>query len=77
MMKKTTAAAAALLAAAAMALAGCNTVQGFGKDLSKGAEHVGSALEKAGDKITEAAGGSPSGEKAAKSASTGEGAKAP
>ena len=42
---------AALLLSAALALAGCNTVQGFGQDLKKGAEHVGAALGKAGDKI--------------------------
>lgn len=85
-MKTTTAAAAALLAAASLALAGCNTVQGLGKDISKGAEHVGSALEKAGDKLTEVAGGTPedekksaqkSAEKPAASAPAESGAKAP
>ena len=43
---------AALLLSTALALAGCNTVQGFGQDLKKGAEHVGAALGKAGDKIS-------------------------
>ena len=43
---------AAALIAAAFALAGCNTVAGFGQDLKKGSEHVSAALGKAGDKIT-------------------------
>ena len=43
---------AAALIAAAFALAGCNTVEGFGQDLKKGSEHVSAALGKAGDKIT-------------------------
>ncbi len=40
---------------AALGLAGCNTVEGFGQDLKKGADHVGQALGKAGDKISETA----------------------
>ena len=37
------------------ALAGCNTVEGFGQDLKKGAGAVGHAIGKAGDKISETA----------------------
>lgn len=39
---------AAMIMSGAIVLAGCNTVAGFGTDLKKGAEHVGSALERAG-----------------------------
>ena len=46
---------AALLLSAALALAGCNTVQGFGQDLKKGADHVSTAIGKAGDKLSETA----------------------
>ena len=47
----------ALLSAllAALGTAGCNTVEGFGQDMKKGAAHVGEALGKAGDKISETA----------------------
>ncbi|BBF23951.1 hypothetical protein [Sutterella megalosphaeroides] len=40
---------------AALGTAGCNTVEGFGQDVKKGAAHVGEALGKAGDKISETA----------------------
>lgn len=36
---------AAMMICGAVALAGCNTVAGFGTDLKKGANHVGTALE--------------------------------
>lgn len=39
----------------ALGTAGCNTVEGFGQDVKKGAAHVGEALGKAGDKISETA----------------------
>ena len=47
----------ALLSAllAALGTAGCNTVEGFGQDMKKGAAHVGEVLGKAGDKISETA----------------------
>ena len=38
-----------------IALAGCNTVSGFGQDIKKASEHVSQGLDKAGDKISEAA----------------------
>lgn len=41
---------AAMMICGVVALAGCNTVAGFGTDLKKGAEHVGSALENVGAK---------------------------
>lgn len=47
---------------AALGLAGCNTVEGFGQDLKKGAEHVGQAIGKAGDKISETASEAKGGE---------------
>lgn len=40
---------AAILMSGAIVLSGCNTVAGLGTDLKKGAEHVGSALERAGN----------------------------
>lgn len=43
------------LFAASLLLAGCNTMNGLGQDLKKGAEHVGAAIGKAGDKLSEAA----------------------
>ena len=39
---------AAMMICGAVALAGCNTVAGFGTDLKKGANHVGTALESIG-----------------------------
>lgn len=36
-------------------LAGCQTMEGLGQDLKKGAEHVSTAIGKAGDKLTETA----------------------
>lgn len=66
MMKKYTVVAAAM--AAALALSGCNTVEGFGQDIKKGVGAVGHALGKAGDKISETA-QSMSGEPAATDAS--------
>lgn len=47
---------------AALGLSGCNTVEGFGQDLKKGAEHVGQAIGKAGDKISETASEAKGGE---------------
>lgn len=44
------------LSLAALGLAGCNTVEGFGQDLKKGADHAAQALGKAGDKISQKAG---------------------
>lgn len=41
---------AAMMICGAVALAGCNTVAGFGTDLKKGANHVGTALESIGSK---------------------------
>ncbi len=41
---------AALMICGSIALAGCNTVAGFGADLKKGADHVGTALENVGSK---------------------------
>lgn len=41
--------------AASFLLAGCNTMQGLGQDLKKGAEHVSTAIGKAGDKLSDAA----------------------
>ena len=52
-MKKMMMLAAAI--AGMTALAGCNTVEGFGQDLKKGAGAVGHAIGKAGDKISETA----------------------
>lgn len=46
---------AAALICGSVALAGCNTVSGFGQDLKKATAHVSQGLEKAGDKITEKA----------------------
>lgn len=40
---------AAILLSGTILVTGCNTVAGFGTDLKKGAEHVGSALERAGN----------------------------
>ncbi|MBS5491829.1 MAG: hypothetical protein KHX35_05565 [Sutterella wadsworthensis] len=42
---------AAILMSGAIVLSGCNTVAGLGTDLKKGAEHVGSALERAGNSV--------------------------
>ena len=41
---------AAMMICGAVAPAGCNTVAGFGTDLKKGANHVGTALERIGSK---------------------------
>lgn len=42
---------AAILMSGAIVLSGCNTLAGLGTDLKKGAEHVGSALERAGNSV--------------------------
>lgn len=41
---------ATMMICGAVALAGCNTVAGIGTDLKKGANHVGTALERVGSK---------------------------
>ncbi len=46
---------AAALICGSIALAGCNTVAGFGQDIKKASEHVSQGIEKAGDKLTESA----------------------
>ena len=44
-------------AAAGILLAGCQTMtmEGLGQDLKKGADHVSTAIGKAGDKLSETA----------------------
>lgn len=43
----------AATAAAGILLAGCQTMEGLGQDLKKGADHVSTAIGKAGDKLSE------------------------
>ena len=45
----------AATAAVGILLAGCQTMEGLGQDLKKGADHVSTAIGKAGDKLTETA----------------------
>ena len=51
-MKKSILAAAIV---ALFALTGCNTMEGLGQDIKKGAGAVGHAIGKAGDKLSETA----------------------